>query len=192
MATAIPGARYLFYLFSILQNVLVDQPTAARIRLHPLVVDSLNDWVTLANTLSTHPTPLRSLVPAPPDFVGAVDASGIGLGGFWTSTRDTSVPALVFRLPFPSHISSQLVSSSNPSGRLTNSDFELAALIVRSAVLAHHVPLNHNHIWCGSNNTAAVSWCAKGSPISLPPSLAGQPHPRPCICFAPYICSRQL
>jgi len=117
MAIAIPGARYLF---SLLQNVLVVQPTATRIRLHPLVVDSLKDWV---NTLSTHPTPLRSLVPAPPNFVGAVDASGIGLGGFWTPTRDTAAPALVFRLPFPSHISSQLVSSSNPSGHLTNSNF---------------------------------------------------------------------
>jgi hypothetical protein len=166
MATAIPGAKYLF---SILQNVLLDQPVSSRLRLNNLVTDSLQDWVILAQTLTTNPTPIRSLVPAPPDFLGAVDASGVGVGGFWT-TPHSDRPAMVFRHKFPDHISANLISTQNPSGTLTNSDFELAALVLGSGVLASHATLNHSHIWCASDNTPAVAWCQRGSPSSKNPN----------------------
>ncbi len=167
MATAIPGAKYLF---SLLQHVLVDQPTSSRLRLSHLVRASLQDWISLAQSLSSTPTPTRSLVPAPPEYIGSVDASGSGLGGFWVSTSDPEKPAIVFRSRFPASISQQLVSASNTTGRLTNSDFELAALIMGSAVLASTQPLNHSHIWCGSDNTPAVAWCSRGSNSSKAPS----------------------
>jgi hypothetical protein len=83
MAVAIPGARYLF---SILQHLLVEQPHATQLRLGTLVKESLQDWSTLASTLSQQPTPIQSLIPAPPSFLGAVDTSGSGLGGFWLPT----------------------------------------------------------------------------------------------------------
>lgn len=55
LATAIPGAQYLF---SLLQNVLKDQPNSTRLRLSPLVIASLRDWLALAHSLATHPTPI--------------------------------------------------------------------------------------------------------------------------------------
>jgi hypothetical protein len=83
MALAIPGAQYLF---SILQHVLIDQPHSSRLRLKPLVLQALQDWTQLATALTAFPTPIQTLVPTPPTFLGAVDASGAGLGGFYTAT----------------------------------------------------------------------------------------------------------
>jgi hypothetical protein len=97
MATAIPGACYLF---SLLQNVLVDQPTAARVRLSPLVIESLKDWLHLAATLDKNPTPIQALVPAPPDYLGAVDASGAGIGGFYIDPHQPLRPGCLLR-PVP-------------------------------------------------------------------------------------------
>jgi len=58
----------------------------------------------------------------------------------------------------------------NPSGKLTNSDFELAALLVGANILAVLTQLHHSHIWCGSDNTLTVSWCTKGSTSSKGPN----------------------
>lgn len=54
------------------------------------------------------------------------------------------------------------------SGDLTNSDFELTALIVNTiALMSQHISTPHAAIWCGSNNTSAASWCKKGSTSSI-------------------------
>jgi hypothetical protein len=161
MATAIPGANYLF---SIFQHVLIDQPTATRLRLQPLVTHTLRDWQHLAQHLSTHPTHIQSLVPNPPDFLGAVDASGAGLGGFWIPTPYTTPhKPIAFRMPFPCHIRNALVSADNPTGSITNSDLELAALAFGAAILRRIHPMPHATLDCGSDNLAAANWCNKGS-----------------------------
>jgi hypothetical protein len=168
MALAIHGASYLF---SILQHVLVDQPTATRLRLNPLVHASLSEWCQLAMSLATHPVPITSLVPRAPAYVGAVDASRHGLGGFWISSRFGHLPhPTAFRFPFPHAIQHQLVSTSNPLGRITNSDLEMAALIAGTATLATIAPTKHALLLCASDNTPAVSWCSKGSTSAVAPS----------------------
>jgi hypothetical protein len=156
MALAIPGAQYLF---SILQHVLVDQPNSTRLRLKLLVLQSLSDWRLLAKDLARCLTPIQSLVPNPPSFLGAVDASGEGLGGFWLPTPhgNKNIRPILFRLAFPASIKSRLVTHENPAGDITNSDLELAALVVGSALLRHHAPGAHASLLCASDNTAAVS-----------------------------------
>jgi len=168
MAIAIPGAKYLF---SILQHVLVDQPTSSRLRLKPNVTASLQDWQLLAQNLAKTPTPIQSLVPTPPSFLGAVDASGAGLGGVWLPTpiAPPSAKPIVFRLPFPRDIQANLVTAHNPTGTLTNSDLELAALITGAAVLRSTYPGPHASLLCASNNFPAVSWLQKGSTSSTAP-----------------------
>ena len=97
MSTAIKGASYLF---SILQHVLVDQPTARRLCLSGLVRRSLEDWQHMAISLATNPVPIATLVPRPPHYIGSVDASGLGLGGFRLPTTIGSLTRpLLFRLP---------------------------------------------------------------------------------------------
>ncbi len=168
MAMVIPGAKYLF---SILQHVLVDQPQSRRLRLSSLVQHSLRDWIHLASVLPQYPMPIASLVPRAPNYIGAVDASGTGIGGYWlpTSVGHLRHP-LAFRVLFPSHIASRLVSCTNKPGTITNSDFELAALVTGTAILAPLIPSQPATLLCGSDNTAALHWCSKGSTSSQGPA----------------------
>jgi hypothetical protein len=165
LTVAIPGARYLF---SILQSILVEQPNSQRLRLKPLVTASLHDWEALAKTLSTTPTPIQSLVPDPPAFLGVVDASGDGIGGAWLPTPQSPSTArpIIFHVPFPDHIRNRLVSASNPTGTITNSDMELAALITGAAILRDIYPGPHTALTFASDNSSAVTWLVKGSPSS--------------------------
>jgi hypothetical protein len=168
MATAIRGASYLF---SILQHVLVDQPNTSRLRLPPLVKSSLADWQLLARSLAVYPVPITSLVPRAPSYVAAVDASGQGCGGIILPTRLSPVTTpLAFRWPFPLHIVQQLVSASNPSGTITNSDLELAAIVLGVSTLTSVTPTNYDLLLCASDNTPAVAWCTKGSSSSVSPN----------------------
>jgi len=158
---ALKGANYLF---SILQSVLVDQPHSKRLRLPPLVQLALQDWITLATSLATDPVPITTLIPRAPQYVGSTDASAQGIGGFWVPTKFADGPPIVFRTPFPTAIQCRLITADNPSGDLTNSDLELAALVLATAMRAHTTTLcPAASLWCGSDNTAAVSWARRGS-----------------------------
>jgi hypothetical protein len=106
-------------------------------------------------------------VPHPPSFLGAVHASGAGIGGAWLPTPSTATCwPIIFCLPFPSHIQNCLVTASNPNDTLTNSDLELAALVTGAAILHSVYPEGHAHLLCASDNSAAVGWLLKGSPSS--------------------------
>jgi hypothetical protein len=112
--------------------------------------------------------PIDSLVPRMPHYAGAVDASGIGCGSFWVATTYSALPQpIVFREKIPLHIQQQLVSASNPSGSLTNSDLELSAVALGVAALQDHAPLSHACLYTASDNTPTVSWCHKGSTSSI-------------------------
>jgi hypothetical protein len=165
MATAIPGARYLF---SVLQHVLKDQPKSSRLRLTPLVKQSLRDWGLLAESLHANPMPIAALVPRAPHYLGAVDASGTGCGGFWVASSVGSLKhPTAFRLPFDSAIQQELVSSNNPTGSITNSDLELASLVLGAAILQDIAPTAQACAFSASDNTPAVSWVRKGSTTSI-------------------------
>jgi hypothetical protein len=165
MATAIPGARYLF---SVLQHVLKDQPKSTRVRLNPLVKQSLRDWGLLARSLHANPMPIAALVPRAPHYLGAVDASRTGCGGFWiaSSVGNLKQPT-AFRLLFSQNIQQDLVSSANPTGSITNSDLELASLVLGAAVLQDIAPTAQACAFSASDNTPAVSWVRKGSTTSI-------------------------
>ena len=87
------------------------------------------------------------------------DASGVGAVGLWIDP-DGSGEKFVWRLQWPADIVADLVTWENPTGGITNSDLELAALLLQEscfplACLQHawHAPLT------GSNNNPTVSWC---------------------------------
>lgn len=127
MGMAIRGARFLF---SVLQNVLTDS-SSRRLRLTPLVKAALLDWLHLSETLASLPVPITALVPKAPSYAGAVDASGDGCGGFWLATQYGALPQpIAFRWKFPTHIATELITATNPTGTVSNSDFELAALVL--------------------------------------------------------------
>jgi hypothetical protein len=157
MTTALHSAKHLF---CILQHVLIDQP-GPRIRLTNLVRQALQDWQQLATSTANFPVPLASLVPSAPTFLGATDASKAGMGGFWIPTTLHTAPP-----PPPSHIAQQLASTTNPTGAVTNSDLELAALVTGSAIAATFPTPIRPRLHCAVDNTPTLAWANKGSTSS--------------------------
>ena len=169
MVLAVPGGEGLF---SALQVELQTNLTAGR-RCFPLsapTLDSLRQWLLLAQSLVERPTPIIDLVPGPPHYVGASDASGLGMGGVWLPTSLAEDPTpYVWRAPFPASVSSALVSADNPLGSINNSLLELVATIAHEATLCSTSAIHPFTVLSGSDNTAAVSWLHRASVTTLGP-----------------------
>lgn len=136
MAVGVPGSKGLF---SSLQSAL-QFTEANRIRVTPAMHDQLADFQLLANDLGRRPTAIAELVPDHPVAIGPHDASGRGMSGAWfPATTDSNLSPLLWRAQFPDTIQSELVSDSNPTGSINNSQLELAGNIAHQDVLAQHV-----------------------------------------------------
>ena len=93
------------------------------------LLEAIRDIRTILQTSTTHPTQCKDLVAAWPDYIGIVDASSHGVGGVILGEL-SCVPPTVFRLQWPPDISNALVSFDNPKGSITNSDLEMAGLLL--------------------------------------------------------------
>jgi len=90
-----------------------------------------------------------------PTNVVTIDASKQGMGGLWVPTFHTNTEPeagndgglYVWQAPFPSYVQDQLVSIESPRGCITNSNLELAGVIVHTDVLACQHPLHYNELW---------------------------------------------
>ena len=118
-------------------------------------------WRLLCSRMTQRPTYLAEIVQRLPTDLGYTDASGIGGGGVWLNPNKDGTHH-VWRLQWPDDIKSDLVSVANPKGRITNSDLELAALVLHEATFPAvcessewRAPLS------GSDNTPTVSWTFK-------------------------------
>ena len=169
MILAIPGGRGLF---SQLQSVL-SYPTnpkpSDRLTLSKAVHDQLDDLRWLAADLTGRPTRWGELVDTDPSFLGAVDASGAGMGGVWLPT-DPSLSPLMWRSQFTTDTTERLVSSENLTGTLTNSDLEQMGLVCHPDILAQAYDIRERTICAMSDNTAAISRDQRGSTSVNAPS----------------------
>jgi hypothetical protein len=96
-----------------------------------------------------------------PDYIGIVDASSHGVGGVVVGEL-SAIPPTVFRLQWPPDISAELLSFNNPKGKITNSDLEMAGLLLLWLCLEEVAPdLTHKHIALFSDNSPTVSWVTK-------------------------------
>ena len=69
---------------------------------------------------------------------------------------------MVWRYPWPVDIIAGIVSSMNKEGTITNSDLEIAALVLHEATLLMAVPEARLAApRSGSDNTPTVSWSTK-------------------------------
>jgi hypothetical protein len=121
---------------------------------------ALTDFRALIRILSQRPTNCRELVVGVPGYVGYCDASKLGAGGVWLSGSLYLSP-IVWRVEWPADIQASVISFQNPDGTITNSDLEMAGMLIHYLVLEHLVPLRHVHVaaWC--DNTPTVSWTNK-------------------------------
>ncbi|KAL3811082.1 hypothetical protein ACHAXA_009030, partial [Cyclostephanos tholiformis] len=128
MALALPG---LHDIFSAMQNALSTQ-SKGRIALHKGVHDALDDFHWMHRNISTCPMRIAELIPLPSVATGHHDASGSGAGGIWFPGPNITprlgikpTAPIVWRHVWPEAIKSHLITDSNLSGSLGNSDLEL-------------------------------------------------------------------
>jgi hypothetical protein len=161
MALAIPAA---IGLFSVLQEALKSSD-GKRVRLTTHTQAFLHDFRWLVEDVGSRPTEIAEIVPdAIPATKGACDASGLGLGGVhFVPLPDGRTLPMLWRQKWPASVPARLVSSSNPTGDVTNSELELAATIAQFDVLAQAVDIRSHTIHNLSDNSATVAWQRKGA-----------------------------
>jgi len=104
------------------------------IKISSELYQTVRDWQSLLLQTKARLTPCQDLIPAPPNFIGYCGASRLGAGGVWFGGNKL-LPPIVWRLAFPSDIQSAIITTENPNGHLTNSDFEMAGLLCQWLVL---------------------------------------------------------
>ena len=118
LRSMVPAIHSSKYYFSILQHAMSDQQRP-RIWLSKLVHSVLATWQAMARSITKQPAPLTMLVPTAPMAIGASDASGDGMGGFWLATdlHHTPFRPTVWRASFPDHVKRRLGIYVEPHGR---------------------------------------------------------------------------
>jgi hypothetical protein len=139
--------------------------TNNRVRVTSHVRATLHDFAWLANSLRERPTRLQELVAQQPVLYGTTDASGKGMGGVILppSGQEASTPPMVWRIPFPVDVQSKLVSTTNLTGTITNSDLELAATIMQHDAICQLYDVRERTIHTSTDNQATQAWQTRKS-----------------------------
>jgi hypothetical protein len=121
--------------------------------------------------VGARPTNIDEFVPdANPSTRSACDASGKGQGGvqFVLLSHGTTLPTL-WSIRWPRRVSARLVSSSNPTGDITNSKLELAASITHADVLTQVFDIRSHTTHQLPDNSAMVAWQRKVAASAMGP-----------------------
>jgi hypothetical protein len=125
------------------------------------LMEAIHDICAILRASTEKPMHCKDLVADLPDYIGIVDASSHGVGGVILGEL-SALPPTVFRLQWPMDISVDLVSFSNPKGRINHSDLEMAGLLLLWLCLEGIAPdLAHKHIALFSDNSPTISWVTK-------------------------------
>jgi len=126
----------------------------------------LNTFKQLVEDLSSRPTHLSEIIAELPKVVGAMDACSYGLGGVLATGHSPRV----WQHPLSQHIVQQLVSSNNPSGAITNSILEQAAMVVQLDNIANSYNTRRATVSNLTNNTPTLTCHFKGSTTTSGPA----------------------
>jgi hypothetical protein len=151
--------------------MLAIRPQFVFLHRNPQLFNAVIDCRTFLLESRGSPTKCRNLVQGWPDYVGITDASGHGVGGCIVG-ETAPVPPTVFRYQWPTDISNDIVTNDNPSGRITNSDLEMAGLLMLWLVMEDVCPtVSDAHVALFSDNSPTVHWvqrlAAKHSTVAM-------------------------
>ena len=164
---ALPTGKYLL---SPMNSVIRARPRVVYLGRNERLLTALQDARVLVRETMAKPTHCAQLVRKWPDYVGVKDASGHGVGGVVIGENMPCTPT-VFRLEWPEDVKRNIVSSSNRSGTITNSDLEMAGLFLLWLVMESVCPcLRRRHSALFSDNSPTVGWvrraAARGSIVA--------------------------
>jgi hypothetical protein len=153
--TALPGGQGLL---SPCNRLLKKRPWIVYFHRNKPLLSAISNCQTILRESTKQPTHCRELVAGWPNFVGVVDESSHVVGGVIIGGL-SECSLTVFCLKWPPDISEDVISKSNPTGKITNSDLELAGLTILWLVMEHVCgPLTKKRVAIFSNNSPTVSW----------------------------------
>jgi hypothetical protein len=161
-ARIIPAAKGVF---SPLNKATRGEPSRVGLGANSEVRAALLDLKHVILSLASRPTHVSELAEHEPQMAGTCDASSEGAGGVWIGYG--AKPA-AWRLKWPAE-----VVELYRQGQLTNSDLEMAAVLLQHLVAERLRPLRHCHAAIWSDNTPTVSWSTKMADKATAP-VAGQ------------------
>ena len=148
-------------LLSPCNRLLRTEPPFIYLQRNKWLYDTISAIRTFLRDTACTPTKCKQLVPGYPHFIGIDDSSGHGVGGIVVGEVDACIPT-VFRLEWPQSIRDNLVSDENPNGSITNSDLEMAGLLLLWLVMEEVCPdLAMKHAALFSDNQPTVCWVAR-------------------------------
>ena len=142
-------------LLTLCNLVLRGEPKYIFLHRNAALLTAIQNCRTLLRESTLAPTKCLELVSKWPDFVGVKDASGHGVGGVFIGEKMACTPT-VFRFEWPANIKADLISQQNPTGRITNSDLEMAGLLLLWLVMEDVCDVK-------SGTHAAPAYCFVGS-----------------------------
>ena len=163
----VPAARGLF---TEVNKVLRKEPRQVYIKRNTPLLEAVRVFRALLQEAHKSPTKCRQLVVGHPDYVGIMDAAKEGTGGVIIGETEGCVPT-VFRFEWPREVQDAMLTDDNPDGSITNSDLEMAGLLLCWLVLEYVAPdLHHKHAALFCDNSPTVAWvrrmAAKGSRVA--------------------------
>ena len=164
----IPAGRGLMSPFN---SILRKEPKLVYLHNNNELRWALRECKTFLRESVGNPTKCSRLVTSWPDYIGVKDASSHGVGGIIIGEMKSMCPT-VFRMQWPPDITGELISDTNPTGSLTNSDLEMAGLLLLWMVMEEVCPhLAGAHIALFSDNSPTVHWvhrmAAKQSKVAM-------------------------
>ena len=126
------------------------------------------DWQTVAVQTEARPIHLVNIFYRETTHLVFCDDLGLGEGGMWLYP-DRSSHNLVWHQPWPPEIISDLVLLKYFEGNITNSDLELATLVLHEATLLATVPIvRMTTPRSGSDNAPGILWSTRKSSMINP------------------------
>jgi len=112
----------------------------------PVLKQTLKDWRTLIQKITSNPTSVKLLISEFPNIIEFTDACKLGAGGVIAPDMDP-FQHWVWQYEWPLDIQQELVSDKNRTGKLTINDLELAGLVLGWLVLEYvSNDLTYKHI----------------------------------------------
>jgi hypothetical protein len=167
-ARILPAAKAFF---TPLNNALKGAPNFIGLPRHGEIRNALLDFAAVIRDLASRPTHVHELVQQTLDYTGYCDASAFGAGGVWFGAKQHLDP-IVWRVQWPKDVTSAVISTTNPLGTLTNSDLEMAGVLLQEAVLEAAIGPNrmrHTLTAIGCDNSPAVAWTKRMATRSASP-----------------------
>jgi hypothetical protein len=160
-ARILPTARAFF---TPLNNALKGLPSFVGLGRHGEVRHALLNIASVIRDLASRPTHVSELVQGSLDYASCCDASAWRVGRVWFG-GDEELPSIVWRQRWPQDITDAVVSTTNPDGHLTNSDLEMAGVVLQEAVLEAALlgpaKMQGAQTAIGCDNSPVVAWTTR-------------------------------